>query len=407
MKRTSRIFTEEISENFYLMRIDDKETLFFESLWYIPEGITYNAYLMLTDGGNILFDAWKHAYSEQFIETLKNIVDARDIDYIVIHHTEPDHSGSLPKLLEENGFKAEIIGNPLSKTMLENFYNIKLKFKPVKDGDSMIIGGKKLVFIHTPWLHWPETMMTYIPEDKILLSGDAFGGFSTPNAIHDSDEQLVSEYIPFARKYFATIIGHYRPHVLKAIDKVAKLGIGIELIAPLHGILWRRDPNKIIEYYVKWAKAEPEKGKVIVIYSSMYGSCEEAVKVAVDELSRLGYNPIIFKFTDREQDPLSDVLGELIDAEAIILASATYEAGIFPTISHLLNIVSHKLRSNKHVLILSSYGWGGVAGRKMSETLSNAGFNIVDTIEFRGRLSKEDRERIVESVRKLIEQLSS
>ncbi|RLG63257.1 FprA family A-type flavoprotein, partial [archaeon] len=118
MKRTSRIFTEEISENFYLMRIDDKETLFFESLWYIPEGITYNAYLMLTDGGNILFDAWKHAYSEQFIETLKNIVDARDIDYIVIHHTEPDHSGSLPKLLEENGFKAEIIGNPLSKTML-------------------------------------------------------------------------------------------------------------------------------------------------------------------------------------------------------------------------------------------------------------------------------------------------
>ncbi len=392
-----KTYVEKISTDFYLLRVDDKQTKYFEALWSIPEGVTYNAYLLLGDR-NILFDSWKHTYANRFIECLRQIVDPRDIDYIVIHHMEQDHSGAIPKILTLNGGRAKVLGHSLARGMFESFYDMKTEFKPVRDGDTLAINGKTIRFIHTPWVHWPETIMSYIEEDSILLSGDVFGSFSTPPVIYDSDEEKVSGYLKFARKYFVTVVGHYSKHVLRAIEKLHKLGIAPQIIAPAHGLIFRSNPQLIIDYYMRLAKNVPIRGKVVVVYDSMYGSVEKGISVAINELRKKGIKPIVYSFTDIQHIDLGSILSEIIDAEALIIGASTYEGDIFPKIRYFLEVLAEKVRAGKKVLIVSSYGWGGVAGSKISEKLSKAGFKVVSRVEFRGTPREEDLAKIKEGI---------
>ena len=232
---TNNVVIKEISRNLYILRTEDYETRFFEALWEIPEGITYNAYLLLTEEGAVLLDLWKKSFSKKLIETLKCIIDLKDIKYVIIHHAEPDHTGSLPELLKHND-KVTVIGQPLAKSILENFYRINLRFKPVKDREELRIREKTLKIIHTPWLHWPETIMTFLEEENILFSCDAFGGYSVPSSVFDENDEVIAKYIPYVRKYFATVIGHYRNFVIKNVEKISNLNIRI--IAPAHGLVW-------------------------------------------------------------------------------------------------------------------------------------------------------------------------
>ncbi len=402
-----RTFVEKIADNFYLLRIDDEEVKYFEAVWRIPEKITYNTYLLLGDGECVLFDGWKEDYSEDFVNAVAKIIDPKEITHIVLHHMEPDHSGSLPGLLEANGFKAEVMGHPMVRTLVEAFYGIKPKFKPVKDGEKTSIAGERLQFFHTPWLHWPETMMTYLADRGVLVTGDAFGGFSAPETLFDDDEEVVREYIPSVRRYVASIIGYYRRYISRNIEKLEKLGLEFKLIAPAHGIIWKNHPRKIIEYYLKLAEGVPEEGKISVIYASMYGASKFAASVAVEELKKRGKRPVVYGFTDQEQPSITSVLGDAFDSEAIILASPTYEADVFPTISYIADLIMKKVPQNKPVLILSSYGWAGVAGKKLAERFKEAGFEIVEVVEFRGRLRDEEKERILNAVEKFLAFLSS
>lgn len=234
---------EEISKGLHVLRMDDDQVRYFEALWRIEEGITYNAYLLIGENEVILFDTWKKTYAEDFLELLRSLVDPQDITHIVVHHMEPDHSGSLNEVLKENRFKAEVLGHPLTREMLRSFYGIEAKFKPVRDGDGIGLRDLDLKFIHTPWLHWPETIMSYLEDRGILFSGDAFGGFSIPEELFDDREETVSKYLPSVRKYISNIIGGYRNHILKNVQKLEDRGIKIRLIAPAHGLIWRRDPK--------------------------------------------------------------------------------------------------------------------------------------------------------------------
>ncbi|EHR78376.1 beta-lactamase [Thermococcus litoralis DSM 5473] len=391
----------------YLLRIDDDKIKYFEATWDIPEGITYNAYLMKTDSAVVLFDAWKKDYTNEFLEALSSIVDPKEITHIVVHHMEPDHSGALPRLLELNGYKAKIIGTVFAKRLLEAFYDIKENVHAIEDGEELKIGSRTLKFITVPWLHWPDTMITYVVEDKIIFSCDAGGGYSIPEAIDDSDDEVVERYLPHVTKYIVTVIGHYHKYIVENIEKIKELGIvdDVRMILPGHGLIWRKNPQKIFEHYEKVGAGVPKKGKVLVIYDSMYGFVEESVRVAVNELERLGFTPVVYRYTDKEAPAVSDILGEVPDSEALVIGASTYEAGIHPRIRYLLYEMLDKANYEKPVLILGTFGWAGVAGREIETLIKRSKFDHVDTIEVKGRTTPEDEVRIREGVRELVKRL--
>ena len=399
---SARTLLEKVDENLYVLRADDLDVRYFEAVWEIPEKITYNAYLLLEGDYRILFDGWKLPYSDQFLELIRSLVDPRDLTHLVVHHAEPDHSGSLPRVLEANGFRAAVLTHPMAATMLKRIYGIEAKFRPVKDGEEIEIGDGVLKFVYTPWLHWPETMMSLLADRLILFSGDAFGGYSIPSSIFDDSEEVVAEFLPHARKYVATIIGAYRDHIIRGVEKLRRLGKPPRIIAPAHGLVWRRRPELIVDYYVRLAKGVPEGDKLLVVSGSMYGSTEKAVKVAVEEAARLGCAIALHRFDQSESASISEIIGDAIDSRAIVLAAPTYEAGLYPPIEYVVRLIARKIPP-KPALIISSYGWGSAAARIISEILSSADFKIVDAIDFRGAAGEEDLEKIREGVRRLVE----
>lgn len=401
-----KTYVEKVTNELYLLRVDDEKTRYFEALWEIPEGITYNSYV-LVDSKVVLFDSWKNIYTDKFIETLRKVVDPKDIDYIVIHHTEPDHSGAIPRVLELNGNRAEVWGHPLARSMLESFYGITVKFRSLKDGEEIQVGNKKLKFVFTPWLHWPDTIITLIVDDSVLLTCDPFGGFSIPTTIFDDDEEVVNNYMKYVSKYVITIVGNYRDYIIKAVDKLKSLNITPKIIAPAHGLIFKNRPDSIINHYIKLAKGTPQKNKVIVLYSSMYGFVEKAVKIAINELAIQGIRPLVFKFTDVERSDIGEVVSEINNADAVIIGTATYEADVFPYMNYILDILTKKVKLAKPVLILTSCGWGPVAGARASEKLKKAGYRVIDVIDFRGQPKGSDIDRIRNGVRLLIKDMET
>ena len=397
-----RILCQEIERGFYLLRVDDERVNYFEGIWSIPERVTYNAYLLVGGNGAVLFDGWKTVYADDLIEVIGGIVSPRDLTHVIVHHVEPDHSGSLPKLLEANGFRAEVVAHPMAKPMIESFYKISPRFRLVRDGEEISAAGERIRLIHTPWLHWPETMMSYLAGRKILIPCDAFGGYSIPRTIFDDDDVVVREYLPSVRKYVATVIGFYRQHIIRNIEKLRDLQLDIGIIAPAHGLVWGRNPRLIIDYYRSLAEGRPDDNKILVVSGSMYGLMEEAARIVVEEVERLRGRAAYYRFNDLEQPPFSEIIGDAIDSRAIILAAPTYEAGVYPLIDNLVDLIVKKIPP-KPVLILGSYGWAGAAARRLSEKLAAAGFKIVEAIEFKGSPNEDDARRIRDSVRKLLE----
>lgn len=396
------IHIDEIIKNVYVLRLDDDRVRYFEALWSIPEGITYNSYLMIVDEKVVLFDTWKHRYAQLFIDSLRKVVDPGDIDYIIVHHMEPDHSGALPEVLEY-ARNAVVIGHPLTRSMISSFYGLSPRFKHVRDGDELVLSDKvRLKFIHTPWLHWPETIMTYSSYGGILFSCDAFGGFSIPSSLYDDNEELVKKYIRYIRKYLVSIIGKYREFVIKNIDKISSLSLDVKIIAPSHGIIWKRDPLKVVKIYYSLARGTRSRDKVLVLYSSMYGFVEKAIDVVIDELKKNNIEPVVFRLTDTLRDDVSDILGEIGDSSALVIGTATYESGIFPLIKYYIDLITVKASANIPVLIVSSYGWGGVVGELLGKELSSRGFKIVKTIEFKGMVDDEMGKKIRDAVNELL-----
>jgi len=401
------IYVKEILDNLFLLRVDDHITKYFEGIWEIPEGITYNAYLLKTEEGSVLFDGWKADFTREFLNELSNLTDLDNIKYIVINHAEPDHTGSLKSLLEETSYKPLVVGHPMTKSLIRALYGIEPKFKAVKDGETLNIGKELLKFVYVPWLHWPETMVTYLEKKGVLISCDVFGGYSTPEEIFDEDPEVVRKYIPYVRKYMVNVIGHYRDFVIKGLNKLRDLGVQPKIIAPGHGLLWRKETSRIIEEYERWDRQESVRDKVTIVYTSMYGYVENAIKEAVSELKRQGINPVIHKFTDKYRSNVGDILSDLDDSEAIIIGTATYEAGIFPIMKYIFSLVKEKMRGNKPVMIITTYGWGDVAGRSLKAELEDLGFKVASSISIHGVLDQTSTQKIKEGVSVLLQELHS
>ncbi len=393
---------EEIAKDVYVLRVNDRISKYFEALWEIPEGITYNAYLIKGPEGAILIDGWKPTYAASFIAALETLVSPEELKYVVVNHLEPDHSGSLEDVLRWAP-EAKVLGSKMAARLVAPaFPRARKRFQAVQDGEERVLAGRKFRFIYTPWLHWPETMVTWLEDERILFTTDVFGGFGLPDGIFDDQCAREEDIMRSMKKYLVTVVGHYRKFIIKGLEKIKNLGIEPRIIAPGHGLLWRGNPSKVIEYYRSLAEARPVPGKVLVLYASMYGTMEQIARAVACELRMLGMKPVMYGFTDTTRPLVSEILADAIDAEHIVIACPTYEAGIFPYMRFIVEELCLKASAEKPVTVLGTYGWGGVAARLIGKKLEECGFKVLTRIEDQSispRHNVTERERIMNLAR--------
>jgi flavorubredoxin len=376
----------EIRPGIHWIGVNDRTTDLFEGLWPISrEGVSYNAYL-INDEKKVIIDLAKGIKTDEFLARISEIVDIADIDMVVINHMEPDHTGVL-RTLKKLSPKMEIVATPKARPMLQNFYELCDNVRDVGDGDTIPLGRHTMKFIHTPFVHWPETMMTYETTERVLFSCDGFGGYGAlRGAIFDDG---CSDHLFYEReslRYFVNIIAKFTTPVLKAINKLANFPI--DIIAPSHGLIWRKNPSRIIELYRQWCEyaSKPGAPAITLIYGSMYGNTETAMNAVCQGISRAGTEVEIF---DAARVHASYILPSLWTKNGVIIGSPTYEGALFPPVSQVLEIAGHKSIRNKKAAAFGSYGWSGGAEKELNRILEPLKWELLSTLNFAGGPSKD------------------
>ncbi len=325
-------------------------------------GTTYNSYLIM-DKKITLVDTVKHYLFDEMITRIKEIVDPKKIDYIISNHVEMDHSGSLPKILELNP-NIKIITSTRGEKGLRSHYKNINNFIVVDSGDTLNIGKRTLHFVHIPMVHWPDSMVTYIPKEKLLLPNDAFGQHiaSAERFDDEIDWGILSEE---AAKYYANIVMPYGIQVEKALN--ALKGLNIDMIAPSHGIIWRSHIPKIIEKYTKWSRYETEK-KALIVYDSMWGSTE---KIAYTLRSGIEESGVPVTIRNLKTNHISDVIKDVISSKMILIGSPTLNNTMLPSIGGFLTYLNGLSPKNRIGFVFGSYGWGGQAVNEIEKIIKD------------------------------------
>jgi len=380
----------EIKPDVYWIGVNDRTTDLFEGLWPITEeGVSYNAYL-INDEKKAVVDLAKAFKTDEFFGHIAEIVDLSDIDYVIINHMEPDHTGVL-RILRRIAPEATILGSPKTKEMLDSFYGITENVRVVEDGETLPLGRRTLQFFHTPFVHWPETMMTYETTHRILLSCDGFGGYGAlRGAIFDDECPDLGFYQKEALRYYVNIVAKFSKPVLQAIGKLAN--VPVEIIAPSHGLIWRRDPQLIVDLYKKWAEYATGKTEagITLIYGSMYGNTEMMMNAVAQGISRVGVPLEIF---DAARTDVSYILPSLWTKAGVMVGAPTYEGTLFPPVAQVLEMAVLKRVLNKKVAMFGSYGWSGGALRHLKKIIEPVKWELVDSFEFAGGPTAENLKR--------------
>jgi len=335
-----------------------------------PSGTTYNAYLVM-DEKVTLIDTVKKEFEDDLIEGISQIIEPRKIDYVISNHTEMDHSGGLPRVMHRVGEDTPLYCSKLGLKNLSRHFRQRWNYQPVEDGGALSIGKRTLAFLETRMLHWPDSMFTYVKEDRLLFASDAFGQhYAGPERF---DDEVGEAIMPHAAKYFANILLLYAPLILKLVEKVQKLGLPIDTICPDHGIVWRKDPGKIINAYVRWATQQPGR-KAVVVYDSMWHSTQKMAEAIVAGLLEEGVRAIPMSLRCSHR---SDVMTEVLDAGAVVIGSPTLNNGLFPTVSDFLTYMKGLRPKNKLGAAFGSYGWSGEAAKLISRELEAMDFKLV------------------------------
>ncbi len=371
----------EIRPDVFWIGINDRTTDLFEGIWPVASGgVTYNSYLV-RDEKKAIIDLAKAFKTDEYFERIDALVPLSEIDYAVLNHMEPDHTGAL-RTLARIPRALCILTTAKAKEMLAAFYGITENVRVVSDGEEISLGKRTLKFFHAPFVHWPETMMSYDAHDRILFSCDAFGGYGAlPGSIFDDQCTNLPFYIREALRYYVNIVAKFSGPTLAAIEKLA--GVPIEVIAPSHGLVWRRDPGRIVELYRQWATLAKGGGEagVTLVYGSMYGNTEKMMNAVAQGISREGIPLEIF---DAARVHTSYILPSLWTYRGIMIGAPTYEGTLFPPVANAVEMAALKRVVNKKAAIFGSYGWskGGMAAfQKMVEPLK---WEIADMLEFRG-----------------------
>ncbi len=335
-------------------------------------GSTYNAYL-ISDEKTALVDTVKHTFSDELIQHVSELTSFDKIDYIIINHVEMDHSSSLP-IIAKLAKNAKIIASQRGKAALIEHYGQEFNIvEAVKTGDELKLGKRTLRFLEAPMLHWPDSMFTYLVEDKILMPNDAFGQHLASNMRFDDevDEHVLMDE---AAMYYSNILMPLAPLITRKIEEVVQMKIPIDIIAPSHGIIWRKDPSKIINAYLKWSAGEAKK-KIVIVYDTMWGSTDKMARAIADGVTSQGVELRILKLRSSE---LSEIVTEILEAKAVLVGSPTLNNQMFPTLGQFLTYITGLKPKGKLWGFFGSYGWGGGAVKGMIETAKKAGFEVVE-----------------------------
>lgn len=330
-------------------------------------GSTYNSYLII-DEKITLIDTVKHYLFDEFLERIKDVVDPSKIDYIIINHVEMDHSGSLPKILNF-AKNAQIVTNPQGEKGLKLHYGENLNIKVIKTKDKLNIGKDNLIFFQTPMVHWPDNMVTYLENRKILFSNDAFGQHYSSFYRFDFENPL-DEIIYQAKKYYANIVLPYSQQVQTALNLLKDLEI--KIIAPSHGIIWKENISNILKEYQNWSK-DPSKKKVVIVYDTMWGSTEIMAKKYYEFFEKEGYEVVLMSL---KTNHISDIMTEVLDSSIIGIGTPTLNKQPLPSVSGFLTYLLGLNPKNKKFFIFGSYGWGGEGTKIIKEDLEKYSNNV-------------------------------
>jgi flavorubredoxin len=383
-----------IKPDIYWIGVNDHTTNLFEGLWPIDQvGVSYNSYL-INDDKKAIIDLANESAADDILDQISEITDPAQLDYIILNHVEPDHSGAL-RILLHKASTAEILLTEKASRMLDAFYGIKDNIKVVQDGEILSLGKHTLKFISAPNVHWPETMMTYEFENNILFSCDAFGGYGALHgAIFDDAYADLEFYKREALRYYVNIVSTFSRPVLRAIAKLKDLPVAI--IAPSHGLVWRKDPKAIVQLYTKWAEfaTNPAERGITVLYGSMYGNTERMMNAVAQGISQESIPVNIFNVN---QTHVSYILPNLWTQRGVVIGAPTYEGALFPPMAQVLEMAGIKRIYHKKVARFGSFGWkGGGAEKHFLRLIEPLKWNLVDTFEFNGGPSKEDLRQGIE-----------
>ncbi|WP_300450528.1 FprA family A-type flavoprotein [Fusobacterium sp.] len=357
-----------VTEDLYWIGGDDHRLHLFENIHPIPRGVSYNSYLLL-DKKTVLFDTVDWSIGRQFLENLEHVLDGRPLDYMVINHMEPDHAAMIEEVMLRYP-KVKVISSEKAFYFMNQFgFHIdSFKTEVVKEGDKKSFGKHEILFVAAPMVHWPEAMVSFDTTNGVLFSADAFGSFGALDGKLFNDEvNFDRDWIDDARRYYTNIVGKYGPHVQALLKKAA--GIDIKIVCPLHGPVWRNNLGYFIDKYDRWSRYEPEEKGVMIVYASMYGNTENAASVLASKLVEKGMNNVVMY--DVSKTHISQLISETFKYSNVVLASVTYNLGIYPLMHNYLMDMKALNLQNRTFAILENGSWACESGRLMREFLEN------------------------------------
>ncbi|OFY45073.1 MAG: flavodoxin [Bacteroidetes bacterium GWF2_40_14] len=369
-----------VSNKVYYLGTNDRKKQLFENNWPLPNGVAYNSYL-IADEKSVLIDTLEFGSKSDYLEEIDRILEGRKLDYLVINHMEPDHASMTGMMLRYYP-ELKIVGNIKTFKMLEAYFGLdKMQFIEVSDSEILDIGYHKLKFVLTPWVHWPETMMTYDITDHILFSCDAFGGFGTlDGGIFDDEINFEPYLLDEMRRYYSNIVGKYSHMVQKALAKLN--GLSVRFVCPSHGPVWRKDPGKVIGLYDNWSKHISEDG-VVIAYASMYGNTEKMADFAARLMAENGIRNI--KIYDVSKTHISYIISDIWRYKSLVLGSCAYNTGMHPMMVHLCHELEVVNPKDKNYALFGSYSWSGGGLKSLLSFAEKMNWNLVsDPIDLIG-----------------------
>ena len=372
--------------------VNDKTLDLFESQYIIPNGVSYNSYI-IKDEKNVVMDTVDKRATNEWLENIETSLNEENIDYLVISHLEPDHSANI-QLIAEKYPNMKIILNQRTESMMKQFFDMDLssRYIIVKEGDIIDIGEHKLQFFMAPMVHWPEVMMTYEQTEKILFSADGFGKFGTL----DTEEDWTCE----ARRYYFNIVGKYGAQVQQLLKKVSKLDI--KMICPLHGSILKENLNYYINKYDTWSSYKLEDDGVLVAYNSIHGNTRKAVENLEEMLKENGAKKVVV--SDLSREDMAEVIENAFRYDKLIIASPTYDAGLFPTTEKFLRHLKHKNYQSRKIGIIENGSWAPMAAKLMKDIISDMkDIKVCDTVvTIKTRLNDETKQKMEDLVKEIL-----
>lgn len=354
-----------VTEDLYWVGGNDRRLTLFENIHPIPRGVSYNSYLLM-DEKTVLFDTVDWSAGRQFLENIDYVLDGRQLDYLVINHMEPDHGASIEEVLIRYP-EVKIISTEKAFMMMHQFnFDIDGHTEEVQEGDTRSFGKHEVTFVAAPMVHWPEAMVTFDLTNGVLFAADAFGSFgSLDGKLFNDEVNFDRDWIDDARRYYTNIVGKYGPHVQALLKKAAT--IDIKMICPLHGPVWRSDLGYFLDKYDKWSSYVPEEQGVLIVYASMYGNTESAVNALATKLVERGVTNVAMY--DVSKTHVSELISETFRLSHLVLASVTYNLGIYPPMHNYLMDLKALNMQKRTVALIENGSWAPKSGALMEEFL--------------------------------------